>query len=142
MAGNQYGANCVAARSARGCWRTPHTQVEALIRDLCSGGSVRVELIMRWMGLAHVRGSAVGDAMTRGLSGGERKRLTCAEMLVGQRRVLLLVRNACHNLWSCVCMCVYVCVGGGGQHRRANKRTKYSHVSRALLIAGRDQHRP
>ena len=28
----------------------------------------------------------VGDAMTRGVSGGEKKRLTTAEMLVGPRR--------------------------------------------------------
>jgi len=66
-------------------------EVEALIRDLCGGSGLRVELLLRWMGLAHVRNSLVGDAMVRGLSGGEKKRLTCAEMIVGQRRVLMLL---------------------------------------------------
>ncbi|GBF90608.1 ABC transporter G family member protein [Raphidocelis subcapitata] len=65
-------------------------EVEALIRGLCGTSAVRAEIITSWMGLAHVRDTPVGDVMTRGVSGGERKRVTCAEMLVGQRRVLML----------------------------------------------------
>jgi len=53
-------------------------------------GPLKPELVMRLMGLSHVRHMAVGDAMTRGVSGGERKRLTTAEMLMGAQRLLLL----------------------------------------------------
>lgn len=37
---------------------------------------------MRQMGIAHTADTPVGDAMLRGVSGGERKRVTLAEMLV------------------------------------------------------------
>jgi hypothetical protein len=52
----------------------PPAQVETLIRGLCGTSAVRAEIITSWMGLAHVRDTPVGDVMTRGVSGGERKR--------------------------------------------------------------------
>jgi ABC-type multidrug transport system ATPase subunit/ABC-type multidrug transport system permease subunit len=51
---------------------------------------LRAELILRIMGLEHVRGTLVGDAMVRGVSGGQRHRVTCAEALAGPSRVLLM----------------------------------------------------
>lgn len=40
---------------------------------------------MRVMGLARVADTKVGNALVRGVSGGERKRVTSAEMLVGPK---------------------------------------------------------
>ena len=47
---------------------------------------------MQLLGLGHCRDTLVGDGglMLRGISGGERKRLTTAEMVVGPQRVLLM----------------------------------------------------
>eukprot|EP00798_Chlamydomonas_sp_ICE-L_P013540 gene13540-19410_t len=50
----------------------------------------RVVTIMRAFGILHTKDTPVGDSMLRGVSGGERKRVTIAEMLVGPRQVLLL----------------------------------------------------
>lgn len=47
-------------------------------------------LLPRCPCLQHCRNVQVGDAMTRGISGGEGRRLSTAEMLVGPARVLLL----------------------------------------------------
>lgn len=49
------------------------------------------ELFDRQLGLAHCADSFVGDELRRGVSGGERKRVTIGEMLLGDdQRVLLL----------------------------------------------------
>jgi ABC-2 type transporter len=47
---------------------------------------------MRLLGLGHCADALVGDGglLARGISGGERKRLTTAEMVVGPQRVLLM----------------------------------------------------
>lgn len=47
---------------------------------------------MQLLGLGHCRDTIIGDGglMLRGISGGERKRLTTAEMVVGPQRVLLM----------------------------------------------------
>ncbi|KAG1655082.1 hypothetical protein FOA52_010286 [Chlamydomonas sp. UWO 241] len=50
----------------------------------------KVEVMMRVFGMAHARDTYVGDAMVRGVSGGEKKRLTTVEMLMGPRKVLLM----------------------------------------------------
>lgn len=47
------------------------------------GTDVKVEVVTRVMGLSHAADTVVGDAMLRGISGGERRRLTTAEMLTG-----------------------------------------------------------
>lgn len=54
------------------------------------GSAVRVELTLQMLGLAHCRNTPVGDAMTRGISGGEKKRLSLAEMVLGPGKLLLL----------------------------------------------------
>ncbi|GIL82508.1 hypothetical protein Vretifemale_11338 [Volvox reticuliferus] len=58
--------------------------------DETFGSGVNTLGAMRVMGISHCANTPVGDAMLRGVSGGERKRVTTAEMLVGARRVLLL----------------------------------------------------
>mmetsp|Transcript_4643 Transcript_4643/g.13342 ORF Transcript_4643/g.13342 Transcript_4643/m.13342 type:complete len:1521 (-) Transcript_4643:659-5221(-) len=52
--------------------------------------SVRVELIIKLLGLTRCADTVVGNAVLRGVSGGEKKRVTTAEILVGPRHVLLM----------------------------------------------------
>lgn len=47
-------------------------------------------LVLRIMGLAHTAQTLVGSTEQRGISGGERKRLTTAEILVGQQPVVFM----------------------------------------------------
>lgn len=51
------------------------------------GSGVRVDLLLKMMGLHHCKDVLVGDQMTRGISGGEKKRLTCGEMVTADRPV-------------------------------------------------------
>ncbi|RLN55369.1 hypothetical protein BBP00_00008521 [Phytophthora kernoviae] len=48
------------------------------------------DLMVRKLGLDNCKDTVVGDAMLRGVSGGERKRVTTGEMLVGRKRLQLL----------------------------------------------------
>lgn len=41
------------------------------------------DVVLKMFGMTHVRGTIVGDAFTRGVSGGERKRVTISEALIG-----------------------------------------------------------
>lgn len=71
-------------------------QEKHLARDIdrilseTSGSGAGVPIVLRLVGLAHVQDTPVGDALIRGLSGGERKRLTTAEMMVGQLPLMLM----------------------------------------------------
>lgn len=49
-----------------------------------------VETTLALLGLEHCRDTIVGDAMTRGISGGERRRLTSGEILVGDREFICM----------------------------------------------------
>jgi hypothetical protein len=46
-----------------------------------SHAGVRVELVMKLLGLYHARNTLVGDPINRGISGGEKKRLTTSEQV-------------------------------------------------------------
>ncbi|KAF4316728.1 hypothetical protein JM18_008194 [Phytophthora kernoviae] len=48
------------------------------------------DLMVKKLGLDNCKNTVVGDAMLRGVSGGERKRVTTGEMLVGRKRLQLL----------------------------------------------------
>jgi ABC-type multidrug transport system ATPase subunit len=52
------------------------------------GTGVRLEILLRTLGLSNVADTMVGNAAVRGVSGGERKRVTSAEMLVGPKASL------------------------------------------------------
>jgi ABC-type multidrug transport system ATPase subunit len=49
---------------------------------------VRLEILLRTLGLSNAADTMVGNAVVRGVSGGERKRVTSAEMLVGPKASL------------------------------------------------------
>ena len=68
---NQIAISWADARHARRCLR-------------------RVEYIIKILGLQRCADTVVGNAMVRGVSGGEKKRVTTGEILVGTARVLLM----------------------------------------------------
>jgi ABC-type multidrug transport system ATPase subunit len=53
-------------------------------------GPGRIDTIMGLFGLSRCKDTWVGNQMIRGISGGERKRLSTVEMLSGPQRVLVL----------------------------------------------------
>ena len=50
-----------------------------------NGTGIRTEVIIRLLGIQNCVDTVVGNAYLRGVSGGERKRVTSAEMLVGPK---------------------------------------------------------
>ena len=50
----------------------------------------RVEYIIKLLGLQRCADTVVGNQLLRGVSGGEKKRVTTAEILVGNAVVLLM----------------------------------------------------
>ncbi|KAI9916477.1 hypothetical protein PsorP6_016802 [Peronosclerospora sorghi] len=48
------------------------------------------DIVIQQLGLDNCQNTIVGDAMTRGVSGGERKRVTTGEMAFGNKNVLLM----------------------------------------------------
>jgi ABC-type multidrug transport system ATPase subunit/ABC-type multidrug transport system permease subunit len=52
--------------------------------------SMRVEIVLSQLGLAHIANSRVGDAIHRGISGGEKKRLSIAVELVTNPSVIFI----------------------------------------------------
>ncbi|KAK9830492.1 hypothetical protein WJX72_012062 [[Myrmecia] bisecta] len=69
----------------------PDPDLEAFLKALSLSGkrhSVATEYIIRILGLENAADTIVGNEVIRGVSGGQRKRLTLGEMIVGPRRVL------------------------------------------------------
>ncbi|KAL4427934.1 hypothetical protein ABPG75_002023 [Micractinium tetrahymenae] len=50
----------------------------------------KVHIVLKVLGLSDVADTIVGDSMTRGISGGQRKRVTTGEILSGPQSVLLM----------------------------------------------------
>jgi ABC-type multidrug transport system ATPase subunit len=69
----------------------PDPALAAYMRGAAMGGrrSLMVELVLRLLGLDGSADTVVGSAMLRGISGGQRKRVTTGEVVVGPARVLL-----------------------------------------------------
>ena len=63
---------------------TDEAEFESLLEEI-SGTGVKTELIIRLLGIHNCVDTVVGNAYLRGVSGGERKRVTSAEMLVGPK---------------------------------------------------------
>jgi ABC-type multidrug transport system ATPase subunit len=59
---------------------------ETIMAELASSKSnVKVQVVARMLGLQNVLDTPVGNEMSRGVSGGERKRVTTAEILAGPK---------------------------------------------------------
>ncbi|CAO2041920.1 unnamed protein product, partial [Urochloa humidicola] len=52
--------------------------------------SIHIEYIMKILGLDKCADTMIGDAMRRGISGGEKKRLTAGEMMIGPSKALFM----------------------------------------------------
>ena len=65
------------------------SQFVELVKEMLDGPG-RVDLVMEFFGLTRCKSTVVGNQMLRGVSGGERKRLSTVEMLMGGQQVLLL----------------------------------------------------
>eukprot|EP00667_Euglena_gracilis_P001953 EG_transcript_1953 len=85
------------ANFARACVSQPPPKIlaqehldEAEMRDLTLLNRVNVEMILSILGIRHVGDTVVGNAMLRGISGGQRKRLTTAEIMVTHMPVLMM----------------------------------------------------
>ncbi|KAG5540595.1 hypothetical protein RHGRI_020719 [Rhododendron griersonianum] len=71
----------------------PDEDLDIFIKALALGEqktSLVVEYIMKILGLDICADTLVGDEMIKGISGGQKKRLTTGELLVGASRVLLM----------------------------------------------------
>lgn len=70
----------------------PDQELDIFIKAVVLGQqtSVLVEYIMKILGLDICADTLVGDEMLKGISGGQKKRLTTAELLMGPSRVLFL----------------------------------------------------
>ncbi|KAI6679422.1 hypothetical protein NL676_033303 [Syzygium grande] len=71
----------------------PDEDLDIFMKSLALGGqetSLVVEYIMKILGLDICADTVVGDEMLKGISGGQKKRLTTGELLVGPARVLLM----------------------------------------------------
>lgn len=66
-------------------------QMEAL-QDEIGGVNLPLELTMHLLGLRGVLDTVVGNAVVRGVSGGERHRVTTAEMVSGKSCFVLQFR--------------------------------------------------
>lgn len=62
----------------------------ALSKASATNASYKVENILKIFGLDGAANTIIGDNLIRGVSGGEKKRVTLAEMMMGNHRVLLL----------------------------------------------------
>lgn len=94
-------------------------EFEQLVADVW-GTNVKMEVLMRIFGLDRCRDTLVGGPMLRGISGGEKKRLTSAEQLVGPK----VVCSSCSPLALAMGGCIFVCIAhltccsakGAGRH--------------------------
>ncbi|KAI4377121.1 hypothetical protein MLD38_014805 [Melastoma candidum] len=71
----------------------PDEDLDIFMKSLALGGqetSLVVEYIMKILGLDICADTPVGDEMIKGISGGQKKRLTTGELLVGPARVLFM----------------------------------------------------
>ncbi|XP_042510326.1 pleiotropic drug resistance protein 1-like [Macadamia integrifolia] len=71
----------------------PDPDIDLFMKAAALGGqeaSVITDVILKILGLEVCADTLVGDEMLRGISGGQRKRLTTGEMLVGQARALFM----------------------------------------------------
>ncbi|GLE04906.1 hypothetical protein PINS_up013887 [Pythium insidiosum] len=74
---------------AHECCGSPHRYVDGVEQEVQSANACQftADAVLQQLGLEACQGTIVGDAMTRGVSGGERKRVTMGEMAFGNRLV-------------------------------------------------------
>uniref|UniRef100_A0A7N0SXU5 Uncharacterized protein n=1 Tax=Kalanchoe fedtschenkoi TaxID=63787 RepID=A0A7N0SXU5_KALFE len=71
----------------------PNPEVDAFMKAATIGGeahSISTEYVLKVLGLDVCADTFVGDEMLRGVSGGQKKRVTSGEMMVGPRKALFM----------------------------------------------------
>ncbi|XP_019439503.1 PREDICTED: ABC transporter G family member 32 [Lupinus angustifolius] len=81
------------ARREKNAGIKPDEDLDLFMKSLALGGqetNLVVEYIMKILGLDICGDTLVGDEMLKGISGGQKKRLTTGELLIGPARVLFM----------------------------------------------------
>ncbi|KAI9117671.1 hypothetical protein K1719_011837 [Acacia pycnantha] len=81
------------ARREKNAGITPDEDLDIFMKSLALAGqetNLVAEYIMKILGLDSCADTLVGDEMLKGISGGQKKRLTTGELLVGPARVLFM----------------------------------------------------
>ncbi|KMT19204.1 hypothetical protein BVRB_1g015960 [Beta vulgaris subsp. vulgaris] len=71
----------------------PSPEIDAFMKALSVGGkrhSISTDYLLKVLGLDICADTAVGNDMNRGVSGGQRKRVTSGEMIVGPKKTLFM----------------------------------------------------
>lgn len=68
----------------KGFQRLSSVSDEQLLKELASVGKLKVEMTAKILGLTNALDTVVGDELLRGVSGGEKKRVTLGEMMMGE----------------------------------------------------------
>ncbi|XP_058750844.1 ABC transporter G family member 32-like [Vicia villosa] len=92
-AGFKYDMLMELARREKNSGIKPDEDLDLFMKSLALGGqetNLVVEYIMKILGLDMCGDTLVGDEMLKGISGGQKKRLTTGELLVGPARVLFM----------------------------------------------------
>ncbi|KAL6633629.1 hypothetical protein ACP70R_026300 [Stipagrostis hirtigluma subsp. patula] len=91
-AGTRYDMITELSRREKQANLTPDPDIDAYMKAVSVEGQQRVitDYILRTLGLEICADTMVGDTMNRGISGGQKKRLTIGEMLVGPAKVFLM----------------------------------------------------
>uniref|UniRef100_A0A383WGZ5 ABC transporter domain-containing protein n=1 Tax=Tetradesmus obliquus TaxID=3088 RepID=A0A383WGZ5_TETOB len=87
----EYADQLRAAEKAQGI--EPDAEIDALLKASAVEGkrsNIVTDLMLRVLGLEVCADTMVGGAMMRGVSGGQRKRVTTGEMMVGPAKTLLM----------------------------------------------------
>ncbi|KAJ9168412.1 hypothetical protein P3X46_019939 [Hevea brasiliensis] len=91
--GSKYDMLLELARREKIAGIKPNEDLDIFMKSLALGGqetSLVVEYIMKILGLDTCADTLVGDEMLKGISGGQKKRLTTGELLIGPARVLFM----------------------------------------------------
>ncbi|KAL8154454.1 hypothetical protein V2J09_012214 [Rumex salicifolius] len=91
--GTRYQLLTELARREREAGIRPDPEIDAFMKAVSMEGqkhSLVTDYILKILGLDICADTFIGDEMRRGISGGQKKRVTCGEMLVGPYEVLLM----------------------------------------------------
>ncbi|WRX26244.1 ABC transporter-like [Theobroma cacao] len=92
-AGSQYDMLVELLRREKAANIKPDPDVDIFMKAAATEGqemNIVVDYVLKILGLEVCADTLVGDGMLRGISGGQKKRLTTGEMLVGPAKVLLM----------------------------------------------------
>uniref|UniRef100_A0A7N0UI28 ABC transporter domain-containing protein n=1 Tax=Kalanchoe fedtschenkoi TaxID=63787 RepID=A0A7N0UI28_KALFE len=91
--GNRQEMMLEVSRREKAAGIVPDPDIDAYMKAISVEGqkrSLQTDYVLKILGLDTCSDIKVGDAMTRGISGGQKKRLTTGEMIVGPTKVLLM----------------------------------------------------